>query len=162
MAKGSPLFPDVIVNGETIPSAEIAAEAQNHTAPSDKPGLAWRAAARALAVRSLLLQAAAKDGMEPAPEPRGPGREETGSEALIRAYIDKNLQLAPITEADCRKIYEARPEEAAKLSYDDVVRDIHEGLERTAWKNAANNLVTKLVEAAQISGVDMSPEVRVS
>ncbi len=157
MAKGSPLFPDVIVNGETIPSADIAAEVQNHTAPSGKPGLAWRAAARALTVRSLLLQAAAKDGMESAPEQRGPGREETGSEALIRAYIDKNLRLAPITEADCRKIYEARPEEAAKLSYDDVVRDIHEGLERTAWKNAAQDLVARLVDKADITGIDMKP-----
>ena len=36
------LFPDVVVNNETIPSAAIAAEAQNHTAPKDKPGIAWR------------------------------------------------------------------------------------------------------------------------
>ncbi|NBR54215.1 MAG: peptidase, partial [Rhodobacteraceae bacterium] len=39
-----PLFPEVRVNGVTIPSAAIAAEAQNHPAPKGKPGLAWKAA----------------------------------------------------------------------------------------------------------------------
>ena len=52
------LFPDVVVNGETIPSAAIAAEAQNHGAPRDKPGIAWRKAAQALTIRALLLQEA--------------------------------------------------------------------------------------------------------
>ena len=42
----SPLLPEVAVNGETIPAAAIAAEAQLHPAPPGKPGLAWRAAAR--------------------------------------------------------------------------------------------------------------------
>lgn len=156
MSKPNPLFPDVIVNGETIASAAIAAEAQNHNAPKGKPGLAWRAAARALAVRALLLQAAAKIGLEPAPEPRGPGREETATEALIRAYLEKTLKLAPITEADCKAIYEQRPPEAKKFSYDDLVRDIYEGLERAAWTNAARELVSELVAEADISGIDMT------
>ena len=154
----NPLFPDVFVNGEQIASAEIAAEAQNHNAPKDKPGLAWRAAARALVVRALILQAAAKAGMEPAPEPRGPGREETATEALVRAYLDRTLRPEPVTEAQCRKIYEARPEKAAKLTYDDVVRDIHDGLERAAWTKAARELVAELVAAADITGIDMVPE----
>ena len=47
-----PLLTDVTVNGEVIPAALIAAEAQNHPAPPGKPGLAWRAAAEALAVRA--------------------------------------------------------------------------------------------------------------
>jgi peptidyl-prolyl cis-trans isomerase C len=50
------LFPDVVVNDDTIPSAAIAAEAQNHTGPREKPGIAWRKAAQALAIRALLLQ----------------------------------------------------------------------------------------------------------
>ncbi len=158
MTKPNPLFPDVIVNGETIASADIAAEAQNHNAPANKPGLAWRAAARALTVRALLLQAAAKKGLEPAPEPRGKGREETASEALIRAFLDKTLCPQPVTEVECRKIYDARPDKAAKLGYDDVVRDIHEGLERAAWKNAARDLIAELVAAADITGIDMEPE----
>jgi peptidyl-prolyl cis-trans isomerase C len=63
------LFPDVVVNGETIPSAAIAAEAQNHSAPKDKPGIAWRKAAQALAIRTLLLQEARARGLV-----AGPGR----------------------------------------------------------------------------------------
>ena len=39
------LFPDLVVNGETVPHALVAAEVQNHTAPKGKPGIAWRKAA---------------------------------------------------------------------------------------------------------------------
>ena len=54
------LFPDVIVNGETIPAAQVAAETQNHDGPKGKPGIAWRKAANAVAIRTLLLQEAAR------------------------------------------------------------------------------------------------------
>ncbi len=79
------LFPDVVVNGETIPSTAIAAEAQNHTAPRDKPGIAWRKAAQALTIRALLLQEANARGLAPDPLELAPGRFETEDEALIRA-----------------------------------------------------------------------------
>ncbi|MDE3081390.1 MAG: peptidase, partial [Paracoccaceae bacterium] len=81
----APLFPEVSVNGEVIPAARIAAEAQIHPAPREKPGLAWRAAARALAVRALLLQEARHRGLEADPMDLGPGQRETEEEALIRA-----------------------------------------------------------------------------
>jgi peptidyl-prolyl cis-trans isomerase C len=61
------LQPAVVVNGETIPAAAIALVAHNHPAPPGKPGLAWRAAARALANRDLLLQAGRDLGIEAAP-----------------------------------------------------------------------------------------------
>ncbi|CUH64534.1 Foldase protein PrsA 3 precursor [Thalassovita gelatinovora] len=82
------LFPDLIVNGETVPSTAIAAEAQNHTAPKGKPGLAWRKAANAMAVRILLLQEARHRGLTPDPVEIGPGRFETEEEALIRELLD--------------------------------------------------------------------------
>ncbi len=94
------LFPDVVVNGETIPQASIAAEAQNHSAPKDKPGIAWRKAAQALAIRTLLLQEARARGLEPDPEELAPGRTETEDEALIRALLDEALTIAPVTDAD--------------------------------------------------------------
>ena len=34
----SSLFPDLIVNGETVPHTVVAAETQNQDAPSGKPG----------------------------------------------------------------------------------------------------------------------------
>lgn len=92
------LFPDVVVNGETIPSAAIAAEAQNHSAPKEKPGIAWRKAAQALAIRALLLQEAKRRALKADPEELAPGRFETEDEALIRALMDESLTIAPVTE----------------------------------------------------------------
>lgn len=153
----NPLFPEVTVNGAVIAPEAIAEEAQHHKAPATKPGLAWRAAARALVVRALLLEAAGRAGLVAAPEARGEGRLETADEALIRAWLDRTLTPEPVTEAQCRAIWEARPPEAADLTYDDVVRDIHDGLERRAWAEAARALVAELVEAAEITGIDMAP-----
>ena len=104
------LFPDVIVNGETIPSAAIAAEAQNHSAPKDKPGIAWRKAAQALAIRTLLLQEARARGLTADPEELAPGRVETEDEALIRALLDEALTIAPVTDADVRTEWAKDPD----------------------------------------------------
>ncbi len=105
-----PLFPDVIVNGHVIPSADIAAEAQNHNAPKGKPGLAWRAAARALVIRSLLLQEAQRLELTSDPQEIGPGKFETDDEALIRQVME--IAISPDTpdEATLRRIYDETPD----------------------------------------------------
>lgn len=89
------LFPDVVVNGTTIPSAAIAAEAQNHHAPRGKPGIAWRKAANALAVRALLLQEAARRKVSPDPQELEPGRFETEDEARIRGLLEAVVEVSP-------------------------------------------------------------------
>lgn len=104
------LFPDVVVNGETIPPAAIAAEAQNHSAPRDKPGIAWRKAAQAMAIRTLLLQEALARGMTADPEELAPGRVETEDEALIRALLDEALTIAPVTDAAVRTEWAKDPD----------------------------------------------------
>jgi peptidyl-prolyl cis-trans isomerase C len=98
------LFPDVVVNG-----AAIAAEAQNHAAPKDKPGIAWRKAAQALTIRTLLLQEARARGLEPDPEELAPGRVETEEEALIRALLDAALTIAPVTAEAVRSEWARDP-----------------------------------------------------
>jgi peptidyl-prolyl cis-trans isomerase C len=103
----TPLQPDLVVNGERIPARLIAAEAQHHPAPAGKPGLAWRAAARALAVRALLLQEARRLGLAPEPRSLGAGRRETDDEALIRTVIEARLRPEPPTEAECRAFHAA-------------------------------------------------------
>lgn len=103
------LFADVVVNGETIPSAAIAAEAQNHEAPKDKPGIAWRKAAQALAIRALLLQEAKRRGLTADPLELAPGRFETEDEALIRALLDEALVIAPVCEDAVRAEWEKDP-----------------------------------------------------
>lgn len=103
-----PLMPDVTVNGETIASADISAEAQNHTAPSGKPGLAWKAAAKAMVIRALLLQEAAKLGLTAEPQEVAPDKWETEEESLIRAVMEQQIDPEGITEQACRQIYDSR------------------------------------------------------
>ena len=103
------LFPDLVVNGETVPHASVAAEVQNHAAPKGKPGIAWRKAANAVALRTLLLQEARARGILPAPAEVGPGRFETEEEALIRGLLDAAVAIEPPSDAAIRAEWEREP-----------------------------------------------------
>ncbi|GGD28399.1 peptidylprolyl isomerase [Sinisalibacter lacisalsi] len=104
------LFPDLIVNGETVPHAVVAAEVQNHTAPKGKPGIAWRKAANAVAVRLLLLQEARRRGIAPEPVQVAPGRFETEEEALIRGLLETAVEAEPPTEEQVYAEWARAPE----------------------------------------------------
>lgn len=106
----TPLLTDLSVNGATIPAALIAAEAQNHPAPPGKPGLAWRAAGRALVVRTLLMQEATARGLAPEPREIAPGQIETDEEALLRQVLDQAVVPAPVSAAEVERAYAARPD----------------------------------------------------
>lgn len=93
-----PLFPEVIVNGEVISSACIATEAQNHEAPMGKPGIAWRKAAQALVIRTLLLQEARNRKLATEPADLGDKRFETDEEALIRGLLETEVNVDPPSE----------------------------------------------------------------
>jgi len=103
------LFPEVVVNGETISRASIAAEAQFHPAPKGKPGFAWHAAARALAVRTLLVQEARRQELVAVPDDLGEGRRETDEDALIRALIEAELAGTPLDEARLHEAWVKNP-----------------------------------------------------
>jgi peptidyl-prolyl cis-trans isomerase C len=94
----------VSVNGVPIPHDEISREAQNHPAPT--PIAAWTAAARALAVRELLLQEARRSGLEPEPLSDGEGRTETNDDASIRSLVEREVSTPAPDEAICRRYYE--------------------------------------------------------
>ena len=94
------LFPDLVVNGETVPHTLVATEAQNHGAPSGKPGIAWRKAANAVVIRTLLLQEARARSIEAAPAEVGPGRFETEEEALIRGLLETVIDIETPSEED--------------------------------------------------------------
>lgn len=106
----APLLPPVYVNGTEIPPAAIAAEAQNHPAPPGKPGLAWRAAAQALALREVCLQAARAEGVKASPAQNAPGQWETEEDALIRAFLEARIAPAEPGEQALRAAYDARPD----------------------------------------------------
>ncbi|MYA89971.1 MAG: peptidase [Boseongicola sp. SB0662_bin_57] len=103
------LLPPLVVNGETVPQAAIAAEAQNHPAPEGKPGFAWRKAANALAVRTLLLQEASRRGLVPEPAEVGADRFETDEEALIRQLLETVLEPDAPTAPAVRAEWERNP-----------------------------------------------------
>lgn len=103
------LFPEIIVNGEVIPSVGIAAEAQNHEAPKGKPGLAWRKAAQALAIRTLMLQEASRLGIECDPINLGKGRYETDEDALIRGLLEAELSPEAPEDAAIQALWEKDP-----------------------------------------------------
>ncbi len=103
-------LPEVVVNGETISRAAIAAEAQNHPAPKGKPGIAWRKAANALAIRTLLLQEAKRRGIAAAPVPSGPGRRETDEETMIRQLLEAEIMPEPPSDDALLAEWRANPE----------------------------------------------------
>ncbi len=96
----------ISVNGEVIPQALIASETQHHNAPSDKPGHSWRKAAKALVIRTLLLQEAGRLKLTPKPELLEGDKKETEDEAVIRAVLDQKLEVMDVSEEQCRKIYD--------------------------------------------------------
>jgi peptidyl-prolyl cis-trans isomerase C len=94
----------VSVNGIAIARDLIAREVQHH--PAKTPSEAWKAAARALAVRELLLQEARRLAVGAEPLSDGEGRRETSDEAAIRALVDREVQTPVADAATCARYYE--------------------------------------------------------
>ena len=94
----------VSVNGVVIPHDVISREAQNHPAPT--PIAAWTAAARALAVRELLLQEARRSGVDVDALSDGEGRTETSEEAAIRSLVELEVATPTPDEATCKRYYQ--------------------------------------------------------
>jgi peptidyl-prolyl cis-trans isomerase C len=103
------LFPDLIVNGELVPHALVAAETQNQEAPKGKPGIAWRKAANAVAIRTLLLQTAVARGVTPDRQEVGPGRFETDEEAQIRGLLEQAVSVTPPNAEEIKAEWQKDP-----------------------------------------------------
>ncbi|PVB62371.1 peptidylprolyl isomerase [Labrenzia sp. 011] len=99
----------LVVNGEKVPHAVVAAETQNHEAPKGNPGIAWRKAANAVAIRTLLLQEARSRGIVADPQEVGPGRFETEEEALIRGLLERVIDVPLPDQSDIRLEWEKNP-----------------------------------------------------
>jgi peptidyl-prolyl cis-trans isomerase C len=99
-----PTFSEVRINGVEIPPEAIAQEIQHHPAPDAET--AWTEAARALAVRELLLQEARRLGLGAEPDRDEAGRSESEDDALVRLLLEQAVEPAQPTEEECRRYYE--------------------------------------------------------
>ncbi|WP_299822278.1 peptidylprolyl isomerase [uncultured Jannaschia sp.] len=90
------------MNGIEIDPEAIAREIQHHPAPD--ADAAWREAARALAVRELLLQEAHRLDLSPAGDEE---RSETDEDALISELLDAAVVPEEAGEEECRRYYDA-------------------------------------------------------
>ncbi len=101
-----PTFGEVRVNGIEIEPEAIAQEIQHHPAPDAET--AWVEAARALAVRELLLQEARRLDVDADPETDEAGRTEAEEDALVRALLDSQVQPETPGEEECRRFYDSQ------------------------------------------------------
>jgi peptidyl-prolyl cis-trans isomerase C len=97
-------MPQVTVNGVTIPRKAIAAEVQNF--PAANPGEGWRAAARALVIRELLVQEARRLNIPCEQALDADGRRETEEDALIRALLECEVRVPQADEETLRRFYD--------------------------------------------------------
>jgi len=92
------------VNGIVIKRDDVAREVQNH--PAARPIDAWQAAARALVVRELLRQEAARLAIVEPPLSDEHGRVETDEEAAIRGLVAREVPTPEPDDSACRRFYE--------------------------------------------------------
>lgn len=98
----------VIVGGREIPEAAIAAEAQHHPAPDAESARA--AAARALAVRQLLLDEAERQEIAAGEIRDDKGRTLAEEDARIEALLAEVIQTPQADEETCLRYYERHRE----------------------------------------------------
>lgn len=100
-----PSFGEVIVNGVEIEPEAIAQEIQHHPAPDAET--AWVEAARALAVRELLVQEARRIGIVPAGERDEAGHMAVEDDELVGLLLEQAIVPASAGETECRRYYDA-------------------------------------------------------
>ena len=131
-----PTFSQVRVNGVEITPEAIAQEIQHHPAPD--ADTAWAEAARALAVRELLLQEARRLDLAAEPEADEAGRIEASDDALISALLDAELAPPDPDDAECQRYYQAN---SARFRTPDLFEASHiliepDGESSEAWSIA--------------------------
>jgi len=143
-----PSFGEVRVNGVEIDPEAIAREIQHHPAPEMEA--AWVEAARALAVRELLIQEALRLGLQAEPEEDEAGRVESEDDALVRAVLDCEVLQQEPDEAECRRYYDAN---RARMRTPDLFEAAHILIEPAtadaeAWE-AAEKQARDIVQSVQ-------------
>lgn len=92
------------VNCVAIPEAAIATEMQNH--PAASPDAAWAEAARALAIREMLLQEARRQGLEATPAAVDDDRHRIEDDVLIDRLLEAAIVVPEADAETCGRYYE--------------------------------------------------------
>ena len=129
-------FGEVSVNGVEIPPEAIAQEIQHH--PAASPEQAWKEAARALAVRELLLQEARRLEIEADPEDDETGRSETPEDAVVRTLLEEAVIPETPGEDEVRRYYDAHSERFRTATIFEASHILiePEGSDEEAWASA--------------------------
>ena len=146
-----PTFGEVRVNGVEIAPEAIAEEIQHHPAPDAET--AWIEAARALAVRELLLQEARRCGLTAQPSTDEAGRAEIDEDALVRILLEGEVAPAKPGETECLRYYEAN---LNRFRTPDLFEAAHiliepEGADEQAWASAlerAHQIIREIGDGA--------------
>lgn len=144
---------NIQVNGTAIPDDAVFAEMQYH--PARSPEEAFQQAARALVVRELLMQAATAAQLDPVPEPG-----EDDEQAMIRAFVEREIDLPEPDEEACRRFYEnhkdrLRDAEGNVLPYGQAQARIAAYLTDNVHRRAVSQLVQMLAGEAEIKGIEL-------
>ena len=131
-----PTFGEVRVNGIEITPEAIAEEIQHHPAPDAET--AWVEAARALAVRELLIQEAQRVGIAAEPMTDEGGRIEVEEDALVGALLEQEVEPSTPEEVECRRYYEANVDRFRTPDLFDAAHILIEpkGSDEQAWTAA--------------------------
>ena len=131
-----PTFGEVRVNGVEITPEAIAEEIQHHPAPDAET--AWIEAARALAVRELLLQEARRIGIAADPLPDDTGRAEVEDDAIVRALLETQVCPSEPDADECRRYYDANRNRFRTPDLFDAAHILiePEGPDESAWAAA--------------------------
>jgi len=131
-----PSFGEVLVNGIEIDPDAIAREIQHHPAPDAET--AWREAARALAVRELLLQEAQRLGLDAEPEADDGGLDEAAEDASIQALLEREVQPERAGPDECRRYYDSNVDRFRTPELFEAAHILIEpdGSEEAAWSLA--------------------------
>ena len=139
----------VSVNGVVVPRDAIAREVQQH--PASSPLAAWKEAARALAIRELMLQEARRLDLTPEPQADSIGRRETDDEALIRMLVEQEVTVPQPDVDACRRYYD---QNRRRFRSPDIYEAAHiliaaRASDSAAYGEARVKALTILAEAAQ-------------
>lgn len=96
----------IVIDGVAVPEKLIAQEIGHH--PAASLAEARTEAARALAIRALLVDRARRLGIEATPEIDADGREETLEEARIRVLLEQEVKAPEPSETELRRVYDSQ------------------------------------------------------